>query len=270
MKRIIRISIVSASVAAVGLTAASGASAATLRGTVVHKNARAHSFTVANSRGRLSAVHARRSPRVGQVVRVRARRLRNGTFKALRIRRGGLRRHVKVRGTVTYRNRSKRLYVVSARGVSMVVHLRRSKARSAADTLPPVGDDVTVDANIDEQGELEQNDVDDHGADSGRVELEGVVLAVDANARKLTLSSDDEDKSGGTVTVILPAGFDPSAFHVGDEVELIVTLNPDGTYTAVSSAKDGDDREADDGSHHQADVREHGGGGERRHAGERD
>jgi hypothetical protein len=226
----------------------------TLRGVVVHRNARAHSFTLAGARGQLLAVHARRSPRVGRSVVVRARRLRNGTYAATAVRVGKLRRHARIRGTVTYVNRSGRSFVVSARGVSLLVHAGhvRLRAVAAASDLPSVGDDVTVNATVDDQGDVEAGQVSDDGdAQSATVDLEGTVLAIDPTARTLTISADDDRQTGATLTVLIPASFDISAFNVGDEVELTATLNPDGTYTAVSSACDDNAQQANDGSNEQ-------------------
>jgi hypothetical protein len=251
MTRTVRISLAGLAVAVAALSLASVASAATLRGTVVHRNARAHSFTIASRHGRLSAVHARHLPRLGRAVRVRARRLRNGTYQALRLRGRHLRRHARLRGTVTYR-RSRRLFVLSAHGVSLVVHRRRGHVRASSAAMPRIGHDVSVRVRL-RHGQVELEGVNDHGEDNGTVELEGVVQSVDAVGRTLTLSADDEDESGGTVTVLLPDGFDPASFQIGDEVELIAILNPDGTYTAVSSSDEDSAEEADDASDDQGE-----------------
>jgi uncharacterized membrane protein YgcG len=252
MSKTIRITLATLVVAGLALSAASTASARTLRGTVVHRNARAHSFTLASRRGHLSAIHSRRTPRLGRAVRVRARRLRDGTYLALRVRGRRLRRHARLRGTVTFRRRSRRLFVLSARGVSLVVHRRHRRVRGASNGFPRVGHDVTVRVGL-HHGELEVEEVNDHGEDTGTVELEGVVQAVDVDGRTLSLSADDEDESGGTITVLLPDGFDPASYHVGDEVEFVATLNADGTYTAVSSSDEDNAEEADDSSDDQGE-----------------
>ena len=62
------------------LIGATGASAATFSGTVVHKNARALSFVVALGNGSLRAVHTRHTPALGRRVTVTTRHLRNGTW----------------------------------------------------------------------------------------------------------------------------------------------------------------------------------------------
>src|SRR3982074_1263507 len=76
----------SAVAASVALCAfASAASGATLKGVVVHKNSRAHSFVVADRQGHLSAVHVKRGPRTGKTLIVTARALRNGTWSASKV-----------------------------------------------------------------------------------------------------------------------------------------------------------------------------------------
>lgn len=141
-------------IAATALIPVSAASAATIRGEVVHINKSAHSFTVADRHGHLSAIHANRTPAAGRIVTVSARQLRNGTFAATRVHSGRRSHHVHIRGLVTYVDRARRLFVVSARGVSLVVHARHTSASSGrmvrsamlpGDTLPALGTEVTVD-----------------------------------------------------------------------------------------------------------------------------
>jgi hypothetical protein len=136
--------------------------------------------------------------------------------------------------------------------VSLVVRGGHGHARAASAGVPPLGHDVSVRVGL-RHGEAELEGVSDHGEDNGTVELEGVVQSVDVTGRTLTLSADDEDESGGTVTVLLPDSFDPSSFQVGDEVEFIAILNPDGTYTAVSSSDEDNAEEADDPSDDQGE-----------------
>lgn len=240
---------------ALSLSLCATASASVVRGTVVHKNRRAHSFSIADARGRLVEIHAQRSPRVGSRVVVNVRKLHNGGYVTTHTAVGRVTRHVRLKGTVTYADRRKGIFVVSASGVSMIVHKRAGAAVRAAAvaTLPAVGEQVTVNGSVNDDGSVDSADVNDDGPQQGPVDLEGVVLAVDTVARTVSLSADDEDKSGA-ITVALPASFDISAYSVGAEVKFRATLNPDGTYTAVGSA---DDASVDDGehaSHDQGDI----------------
>src|SRR4051812_36651372 len=88
---------------AAALALAAPAGARTLRGTVVHRNAPAHKPVTARRPGRMVAAPARRAIRAGRVVRVR------GTH----IRVVGRARHARLRGTVTYVNRHRRLFTLS-------------------------------------------------------------------------------------------------------------------------------------------------------------
>lgn len=239
------------------LVAASSASAKTLNGTVVHKNARAHAFVVASRGGRLAAIHAHRLPSVGRVVTVSARRLRNGTFVArhIRIRSHSRRRHARIRGSVTFVRPRHRSFVVSVRGASILVHgarARRMATASAAGSLPPVGSVVEINATLDDQGNLESNEVHQVGEVTSGIELEGVVLAVDPLKRTLMISADDDNETGQSVLVNVPEELDITAFHVGQEVSLTVTSSAEG-FVLQNSSCDGSAREANDQNSEQGD-----------------
>jgi hypothetical protein len=239
-------------VAAIGLSAYAGtAAAATVKGTVVHHNKRAHSFVVADARGRLSAIHATRSPALGSAVTIAAHKLRNGTFAADRMRVGKKRHHVRIHGRVTYANRAGHWFVVSARGASLVVHAARAhptarRARAAADVTPTPGTVVTVDGSVDQEDAISADTVENDGQSNNSTDLEGVVLAIDTAGHTLTLSVDDNNDTSTSVIVHLPAGFALDAYKLGDEAQFVATPNPDGSYTAVGSSKDGGTQEADD------------------------
>lgn len=229
---------------AVGLLAAGSASAATFRGVVVHRNHRAHSFIVALARGQLVAVHARTSPRVGRAVQVTATRLRNGTFAERKVRLGRRARRARLRGVVTFVNRRRGVFTVSSRGASVLVHLKRHHRASAADALPSVGEDVRVTVEIDDQGDLDEDTVQDTGTQTGNINLEGTILAIDTTARTLTISADDDEESEQSLTVDVPTTIDISTFAVGQEVEVVVTQQSDGTFLLQGSSDDDNEQEA--------------------------
>jgi hypothetical protein len=230
---------------AAALALAGPAGAKTLRGTVVHRNAHAHKLVIATRSGRMVAIHTRRVIRAGRVVRVSGRSIRVV----------GRSRHARLRGTVTYVNRHRRLFTLSARGASVLVHRRSARmARMASDDMPSSGSQVAVSADIDDDGDVEAKDVKDEGEDTDGIELEGKVLAVDTGARTLNVSADDEDESGDAVVVHVPDSFDLNQFKVGDEVELVVTKESDGTFTLQKA----DDDEGDD----NGDKDDEGSGGD--------
>ncbi|MHB8659773.1 MAG: hypothetical protein ACYC91_17860 [Solirubrobacteraceae bacterium] len=160
------------------------AQANVLKGTVVHRNARAHSFVVADSSGRLSAIHSSRAVRVGSLVVVSVRRVRNGTFAAQRIRIVGRHSRARAGGVVTHVDRSRNTFTLSASGVSMLVRRAGRGHAYAADALPPVGTTVSVTGKLDNQGELEAQSVSEDGTQTSGIDLEGSVLSVDTSAAR--------------------------------------------------------------------------------------
>lgn len=227
------------------LLPAAAADAKVLKGTVVHRNHGAHSFVVAGRSGRLSAVHARHTPRLGRLVTVKARALSNGTFSTKSFKVRGRSDRARLAGTVTFVDAPSRTFTLSDEGASILVHVADETI-----ALPAVGDVVRVVANLDQSTAttVEATAVRVLPAPAAdTVKLEGVVLAIDQTTRTLTLSADDSNVSGQAVSVVLPATFDITRFAVGDRVELLATLNSDGaTFTAVSSSGDDNVAEADD------------------------
>lgn len=226
--------------AVLGLSAQ--ASAATVKGTVVHANKSAHTFVVAGRRGSLTVVSSRKVARAGSVVRVSGRKTKNG-LKARRLRVLGHVRHARLRGLVTWASKSG--FTVAAHGASLLVH--KSSAGDGAPVGTPVDDDVT----IDDQGDLNDDHCHEVGDVPGQIELEGVVLATDTTAETITISGDDDqgedaqasdDNQGDDnddqdedlnpqIVVHVP---DATQFTVGQNVELIVTgPAADGSFTLV-------------------------------------
>jgi hypothetical protein len=235
------------------------ASAATVKGTVVHANKRAHTFVVAGRSGRLSALHSRRNLRAGSVVAVSARKLKDGTFRARKTHIRGHKSRARVRGLVTWA--SSRGFTVAANHASLVVR------RSSSSTAPTLGTPVQVDVEIDDQGDLDEHHCKEVGDVPGQIKLEGIVLATDTTANTITISGDDDegedvgddsatasdhgsgDGEDGTedlrpeIVVHVP---DATQFTVGQKVELIVTgPAADGSFTLVKV----DDDQGDDGDH---------------------
>jgi hypothetical protein len=256
--RVIRAGLVlGASLGALGL--ASSASAATIRGVVVSHNARAHGFVVAERSGKLASVHSRHSPALGRLVTVRARELRNGTFEAQHVTaRPQVRHRVLIHGVVTYVNRRRGEFTVSAGGASLLVHQRRSAGRAADTTtgssLPSVGDDVSVETQITDQGDLEDQGVQQTGTTTQNIDVEGTILSVNntpgttvdgtATSGTLTISADGEDNTNQSITVAVPSTMDISMFQVGQEVELTVSVLSDGSFLLQSSSEDGSSSQA--------------------------
>jgi hypothetical protein len=251
-------------IAALALAALLGlsaqASAATVKGTVVHANKRAHTFVVAGRSGRLSALDSRRNLRAGSVVTVSARKLKDGTFRAHKTRIRGHKSRARVRGLVTWA--SSRGFTVAANHASLVVR------RSSSSTAPTLGTPVQVDVDIDDQGDLDEHHCKEVGDVPDQIKLEGIVLATDTTANTITISGDDdegEDAGDDSATAsdhgsgddedetedmrpeIVVHVPDATQFTVGQKVELIVTgPAADGSFTLV---KVDDDQGDDDGDH---------------------
>jgi hypothetical protein len=251
------------------LAVAAPAGAKTLHGTVVHHNSSAKSFVLAARSGKLTVVRARTSPAVGRIAAVKVRRS-HGASVARRIRLRGHARHAKLHGRVSFS--SAHAFAISVAGASIVVRDNGSS--------PPVGSTVTTTVKIGDHGDLESDDVnEDQPPTAGAMELEGTITAVDTTAKTLTVFADDncddqgdddqgDDDQGDddhgedtpatnpptctpTVTVHVPDTIDITQFHVGDEVELVVTPQADGSFLLQSV----DDEQGDD------DGNDHGSGG---------
>ncbi|HEX6460484.1 MAG TPA: hypothetical protein VF032_16310 [Thermoleophilaceae bacterium] len=240
-------------VAVLGLTAQ--ASASTVKGTVVHSNKSAHTFVVAGRKGRLTVLSARHVARTGSVVRVSARKTKNG----LRVRKMHVRghaKHARLRGLVTWASKSG--FTVASNGASLLVR------KSGSDDGAPVGTPVQTNVTIDDQGDLEDDNTQQTGDVPAQMKLEGVVLSTDPSAETITISGDDDSAEaqssddGGDqglspqIVVHVP---DATAFTVGDKVELIVTgPASDGSFTLVKvdeqesqSGEDGGDTNSGQG-----------------------
>jgi hypothetical protein len=227
-----------AAAALVLLGAAAPAGAQSLHGTVVHHNRHGHSFSVATSDGSLEAVHAHRLPGIGRVVSVDARALSNGTFAARSVRAGRRHRHAHLHGTVTFADRGGHRMVVSSNGVSVLLRARASQ-------VPATGTVVDVQAVLPASGMPVAQTVTPVSSDF-TVDVEGVVTAIDTTARTLTVSADDDEQSGATLTIAVPATIDLSTIATGQEVELLVALRSDGTFALLGLAGDDNARNADD------------------------
>jgi hypothetical protein len=187
---------------------------------------------------------------------VSVRRLRNHTFAVRRGRRGPERPHIKgtrsqarVRGTVSHVNGAAKTFVVSAEGVSMLVKGR------AASTLPAVGKMVIVTGTIDDEneGELEEEDLQEEGEDNSGFDIEGTILEVNTVARTLTVTAEDDQTENETVTVHVPMSIEISMFHEGEEADLTVSPLAGGGFELVASNSDDGEQGADDGEDEQGE-----------------
>ena len=103
---------------------------------------------------------------------------------------------------------------------------------------------MTVDGSID-GGSVSASAIHHDGQNGNGINLEGIVQAVDPVARTLNISADDSDLSGASLAVQVPTTFDLGLFSVGQPVQLIVSPNPDGSYTLEQSSNDSGGHQAD-------------------------
>jgi hypothetical protein len=248
-----------------------------LAGIVVHRNEAAGSYVVADREGSLAAVHASTAPRLGTKIEVPVRGLANGTYAERgQRRRSGTRTRASVAGTVTYvdANPAAPAYVVSARGVSMLVRVAPDPS-GAPPELPLAGSLVTVAAEI---GSVEssteppptevppqtttvvwQRKIEIEGTPLAYADFSGIVAEVRSESRELLVSADDAGESGAVLTFALPPEeVDASRLRVGDSILATATIGPEGTLALTGLAGDEHLRGADDEGTLQGDLAKSG------------
>lgn len=122
----------------------------TLSGTVVHVNPAAGSYTVAESSGALSAVHAKALPQPGAKLSVGVRTLANGTYaEGEAAKKIGTATKAKLEGIVTWvdADPAAPAYAVSKRGVSVLVKVHPDPT-GAVPSLPALGAFAAVGVEI--------------------------------------------------------------------------------------------------------------------------
>jgi hypothetical protein len=241
---------------AIGIAFPATAGAATFKGIVVAKQVRRHALVVTSKTGLVRTVHTHRlGLRVGTKVAVQARKLRDGTFSAKKVKPQGRAHRARIHGVVARRTGSR--YLIAA-GHSMLA-VRGHRSFSLQDNNgPATGDVVDVTVNTDDN-ELDEENVSEHGH-AQKLELEGKIASLTAPTADapgeivLTIGK-------STINIVVPAGFDLGTMKVGDSVQLKVALSGD-TFTLVKSDEeqndDGDDGD-DDGDN---DNHDGGGGGD--------
>jgi hypothetical protein len=220
----------------VAVAALAAPSAALAGGIVIKVERGAHLIAVANASGHVVLAHSAAAGRlhVGDRVALRARTLRNGTLAASRIRVLGRARTVRFRGLVLAK--SARSLKVSAAGAVV-----RLATRHEAAAKP--GAQVEVEAAVEnDKDELEAEDVAVISATAPGGTLEGHLLAIGTST--ITVGSEHI-----VLVLNVPAGFDLTAFKVGDEVLATFAQQSDGTLLLTKLSGDENAEQADeDGS----------------------
>lgn len=168
--------------------------------------------------------------RPGQRLKVRVQRNADGTFEANRLRVTGKVRRTSIRGAVVDRNASR--YLVSAGGSVFSVQSKastRERRRARASGAPVGAGDVIVSSvNIASSGVTEQRTRD--VGDVGTLELEGIFLNLENGVLSLAV------ENRGAVEVTVPADLAIQAPTPGTELEVLVSIAPDGGFRLVALA----------------------------------
>jgi hypothetical protein len=234
----------------------------TVKGVVVHLVEPAHSYVIATDTGQLVPVHARKLPDAGTKVETVVHQLANGTFLEKKVAKKGTASAAKLSGTVTYVDGTARVYTVSVRGASTLVHMPQQQPGPPppSDQPPALNDLVTVDVTIapkpadpakpddPQKTELDQSKIEKTGQASGPVDLEGTVQAIDTQQRTLTLAADDSRESAHDVVISVPATIDMTKLQKDDVLDVTATIAADGSYALTGASHDQDDKAADDGT----------------------
>jgi hypothetical protein len=223
--------------AAIGLILPAAANAGAFRGVVIAKNAKRNALVTAAANGTVRTVRAPRAFRrigLGTLVAVKAARLPDGTFAARGTKQLRRAKRARIRATVVKRA-GKKLYLSAGNSV-FSFGLRGS----AGAKLRP-GDRVNASAGFG-KATLFCDDVKSVGHDD-QLEVEGIYLSTEGGVLSLAVHG------RGLVKVTVPDDLELPDLKAGDEISLVVTVEPDGTLMLVSVDNEDaqDDTANDDG-----------------------
>ena len=216
----------------------------TVAGTVVHVSHDGKGYAVATREGQLLALHTKKAPELGERLKTTVRALDNGTFKELEPDLRGQADSAKFHGTVTFTDPSAGAYTVSARGVSLLVHLPAPDPAAPPRELPAVGILTTVEVAFRPvtEGEpalqLAETAREDGDPAAGEIDLEAIVREVTPDRSQLTVSADDAGESPGTLVLRVPPDVDVSKLKPDAVIAATVTREADGSLTLVTVSND--------------------------------
>lgn len=227
------------------------ADAARWSGVVVAKDAK-RKAVVTVSRGSVRTVRAPakfRRLRVGQRVVVAARPLPDGTYAAAAVRGQGRVTRVRFRSVVVRHDRRAGRLILSAGSSVFAARMTgRSPASSNPDSGLKPGDKVRVGADVDE-GKLEADDVDEIGH-ADVLELEGIFLNTTKGGFDIAVVH------RGLVHILVREGMIVPPFNAGDQIEVLVRVGEDGSFTFIKGRHDEHDygKHKDKGEYHAEGV----------------
>ena len=268
MKRLLLVGTVAVAVLVPSAVAAPPAGTGTLRGIVIAKDPSRHALVVARPGGTVQMLAAPTSAlrtKVGRTVVIRYRIVPGGLAKAQSVTLKGHARRVVVRGMILRLVKQRAL--LNAGGSVLGLTLKqRAHQRTLASVAsgPHVGETVTVEAEIDDDGTLGAATIlasagsgsqDESG---GELEVRGTVSAFTA-AGATTPGSISVTVHGLVVTCAIPAA-DTVTAAVGDLVEIECELVGDPAVWTLRQAEGDDEDEGE-----QAESGHHGGHGDHGH-----
>lgn len=237
MKKIV---IALAAVVAVALPA--NASAARLHGVVVSKQKARDVLVVAARNGTAWSVHTKSAARVGSVVTVSAKRLRNGTFAATQVRTSGRASHARIRGVVI-RNVAGTTFLSAGRSVVAVRSKSRSLASAGQSGSQP-GTVAQVGVEIGQSGSLTATSIAAVGQ-SDQIVIQATVAAI-TPATATTPGSLTLTVNGQPLVIPLPAATSlPPTLVVGSTITLTIRFRAEGPVGTNPLDDDTDDTDDD-------------------------
>jgi len=255
-----------------------------LKGTVVHDNPAAGSYTMAIAGGELVSVHAPKLPPPGTKLSVEGELLPNNTFGELSRERSGDSHQANFRGVVTFVDPDPLdpAYTVSGRGSSVLVHA------GLGAQLPTLGVYAMVSARI-EPPSVEEPPAPVPPADPAAtptcvadpglkpapkpvatvvqqslklepepatyLDLAGILTGLCPSTGQLTISADDLRESGRDVVLTVPQRFKTAGLKLGDSLLATATVGEGGTLTLAGLAGDERQKGAEDAAAGQGDLK---------------
>ena len=186
---------------------------------------------VARTPSNVVLVHTPAKVAVGERIALQARRLRNSTLAASRIKVLGRVSQVRFRGLLLSKSGPK--LMVSAGGA--VVELHRGAHRN--DSAPRPGSTIQVTVTIGADGELDEDDVTTVSPTAPGGQIEGRLLL---GTGTVTVSPSTEPPAQGSGRALA------DAVRAGMEVLATFSQGTDGSLTLTALSADGDAEQADD------------------------
>lgn len=223
------LAVVGAMALAGALPAGAGAAGPSLRGAVVAKDQARGTLAIAAGGGRVVTLRPTAGVgryRVGQRIAAAAGRRADGTYEARRVRVDGRAGAARVRAVLV--GRSNRGYLLSAGSSTFSIRAR------AASTPAGLAPGAVVVARLALGAGGASSRALSRVGEAAMVEIEGILLSSGADRLELAVAG------RGRVAVTLPAGLAVAAAP-GDEIELLVSVGEDGSFTLVALSGEDDE-----------------------------